>query len=198
MRWLAASSLLSGIDTTRFPEDRPAKVEYKQAGAERRRRLSAAPPRHVGLTAEPISDEEFAHLIDSGDLDSILSRVALDSATMALPALPALPAFPALQAAALLLALALGLRWALVALVPRIRVKSVLRNLPGPPSASWLSGNLDMIYDPANIAWHHETTRKYGGVVKYHALFGVRFLLFSSQEQCTLTGPLRCAPFLSG
>ncbi|KLO15341.1 cytochrome P450 [Schizopora paradoxa] len=81
----------------------------------------------------------------------------------------------------------------LFSLLSFLRVKSILRSIPGPPRppgwAGWAAGNLPFVYDRENLAWHHAATRafaqegeKVAGVVQIHALFG--------DEQLYVTDPV--------
>ncbi|EPQ52971.1 cytochrome P450 [Gloeophyllum trabeum ATCC 11539] len=51
-------------------------------------------------------------------------------------------------------------------------VKSPLRTLPGPPSKSWRTGHLGLLYNPYGMKWHHELNQKYGGVAKINGIWG--------------------------
>ena len=54
--------------------------------------------------------------------------------------------------------------------------KSPLRKLPGPPSQSWLYGNVKQIFERGqSIAWD-EWMLTYGKTFRYPVLFNVRFL----------------------
>jgi hypothetical protein len=54
--------------------------------------------------------------------------------------------------------------------------KSPLRNLPGPPSQSWLYGNAKYIIERGqSVAWD-EWMATYGKTFQYPSMFNVRFL----------------------
>ncbi len=84
-----------------------------------------------------------------------------------------------------------GSTWLLWKVVRRYTVHSVLDNLPGPPSPSFLHGqstmsrrifrvpylppgNLQQLYDKQGWDFHRELGEKYGHVVLLHGKFGVR------------------------
>ena len=50
---------------------------------------------------------------------------------------------------------------------------SPLRGLPGPPSPSFVFGNLKQIFDAENSVLHEAWTEKYGNTLKYRAWFNV-------------------------
>ena len=50
---------------------------------------------------------------------------------------------------------------------------SPLRDLPGPPSPSFVFGNLKEIFDADNSVLHEAWTEKYGHTLMYRAWFNV-------------------------
>ncbi|OBZ67636.1 Docosahexaenoic acid omega-hydroxylase CYP4F3 [Grifola frondosa] len=66
--------------------------------------------------------------------------------------------------------------WFLWRYFRHIFVKSPLDNLPGPPSQSFVKGNLSQLYDPHGWAFHRELAETYGPVVKLHGMFGRKIL----------------------
>ncbi|KAF8212641.1 cytochrome P450 [Mycena galopus ATCC 62051] len=56
------------------------------------------------------------------------------------------------------------------------QIFSPLRNLPGPPRKSLITGNLTQFHDPDNWEFQHELEENYGQVVNVHGLFGDRGL----------------------
>lgn len=50
---------------------------------------------------------------------------------------------------------------------------SPLRNLPGPPSPSWVYGNFIDIFKADNSVLHEKWLDQYGDTIKYRVLFGV-------------------------
>ncbi|TFK92491.1 cytochrome P450 [Polyporus arcularius HHB13444] len=69
-----------------------------------------------------------------------------------------------------------ALTWLLLKVVRRYTVKSALDNLPGPPSPSFLHGNLQQLYDKQGWEFHRELGEKYGHVVLLHGKFGRKLL----------------------
>lgn len=65
-----------------------------------------------------------------------------------------------------------GSIWALRRAIHRIRVKSLIRNLPGPKNESWITGNFPEIYDVLNFKWHYDITEKYDGIFQINGMFG--------------------------
>jgi len=63
----------------------------------------------------------------------------------------------------------------------QIRIaKSPLRKLPGPPSQSWLYGNIKQIFERGqSVAWD-EWVSTYGRTFLYRDMFNVRFLFHST------------------
>ena len=55
----------------------------------------------------------------------------------------------------------------------RIKQYRALKDLPGPPASSLLTGNLGKFFDPDSVAWHAELTEKYGSAVRLTGPFGV-------------------------
>ncbi|EPT02236.1 hypothetical protein FOMPIDRAFT_1022896 [Fomitopsis schrenkii] len=54
--------------------------------------------------------------------------------------------------------------------------QSPLDNIPGPPSAHWMKGNLGQLFNRAEWDFTHGLGLKYGSVVKLHGMFGTRQL----------------------
>ncbi|OCB91363.1 cytochrome P450 [Sanghuangporus baumii] len=71
--------------------------------------------------------------------------------------------------------------WVWFRLLQRVRVKSLVRGLPGPDNPSWLTGNFPEIYDVLNVRWHHEAVRRYGKLFQINGMFG--------DEQLYITDP---------
>ncbi|RPD54902.1 cytochrome P450 [Lentinus tigrinus ALCF2SS1-7] len=69
-----------------------------------------------------------------------------------------------------------GTSWLLWKFVRQYVVKSDFDNLPGPPSPSFLYGNLKQIYDKNGWAFHRELGEKYGPAVLLHGKFGRKLL----------------------
>ncbi|VDB89999.1 unnamed protein product [Peniophora sp. CBMAI 1063] len=57
------------------------------------------------------------------------------------------------------------------ATISRRRKRRALRNLPAPPSPSFITGNLLDLYTEGALPLHTKLTEKYGGVIKYDGLF---------------------------
>lgn len=71
-------------------------------------------------------------------------------------------------------------------------VQSVFLHIPGPPSQSWITGdlllvymllddakgesagNLGQLFNSKGLPFHHHLSERYGGIVKIHGFFGVR------------------------
>ena len=51
--------------------------------------------------------------------------------------------------------------------------RSKLRDLPGPPNASWLFGNLKEIYSAENAVTQERWTALYGNTIKYRGWLSV-------------------------
>ncbi|KAI0659771.1 cytochrome P450 [Cubamyces menziesii] len=66
--------------------------------------------------------------------------------------------------------------WVLWQALRRLVVRDVLDNLPGPPSPSFLYGNLKQVYDRQGWAFHRELGERYGSAVKLHGKFGQKIL----------------------
>ncbi|KAI0791323.1 cytochrome P450 [Abortiporus biennis] len=58
--------------------------------------------------------------------------------------------------------------------------RSTLKNIPGPPPMSWITGNMRQLYD-RHQGWDLEMdiTENYGPVAKFHGLFGEEMLFVS-------------------
>ncbi|KAJ7457798.1 cytochrome P450 [Mycena latifolia] len=68
--------------------------------------------------------------------------------------------------------LILGSGYAVIGIIRRIFGRSVLDNIPGPPSRSPLTGNLLEFRDPNGWEFQRELEENYGGVVLLRGLFG--------------------------
>ncbi|KAI0828713.1 cytochrome P450 [Trametes gibbosa] len=55
-------------------------------------------------------------------------------------------------------------------------VKSPLDNIPGPPSPSWMTGNLPQMFDRQGMPFYYDLIDKYGPVVKLHGAYGRKIL----------------------
>ena len=94
--------------------------------------------------------------------------------------------------------------WSALRAFRRVRVKSILKGLPGPSSPSWFLGALDAVFaerhnvltvfwacagnlpemhDVLNFRWHHEATKKYGNVFQVNGMLGVSVLLFLERAE---------------
>ncbi|EJD06281.1 cytochrome P450 [Fomitiporia mediterranea MF3/22] len=73
---------------------------------------------------------------------------------------------------AALVAAATTLAWLVYRAIRRVRVKSLIRGLPGPDNPSWLTGNFPEIYDVLNVRWHQEAVKKYGKLFQINGMFG--------------------------
>ncbi|KAI0631283.1 cytochrome P450 [Trametes polyzona] len=72
--------------------------------------------------------------------------------------------------------LALGATWILWKIIRRLVITSDLDNLPGPPSPSFLYGNLKQLYDRQGFQFHQSLGERYGPVVRLHGKFGSNIL----------------------
>ncbi|KAF9448714.1 cytochrome P450, partial [Macrolepiota fuliginosa MF-IS2] len=59
----------------------------------------------------------------------------------------------------------------------RFIVKSPLDNLPGPPSHSWLFGNIPQLFNPNGWDFHHSILKRYGKAMKFRGALGERLLV---------------------
>ncbi|EIW54967.1 cytochrome P450 [Trametes versicolor FP-101664 SS1] len=66
--------------------------------------------------------------------------------------------------------------WLLWTLFRRLTLKSDLDNLPGPPSPSFLYGNLRQLYSNQSFKFHKSLGEKYGPVVGLHGTLGSNVL----------------------
>ncbi|KAI0350833.1 cytochrome P450 [Trametes cingulata] len=66
--------------------------------------------------------------------------------------------------------------WLLWRVMRATRARSPLDKVPGPPPASFLTGNLGQIMDKRGWSFHTEIAEKYGSVIKLHWLFGKPWL----------------------
>ncbi|KXN84324.1 putative cytochrome P450 4d20 [Leucoagaricus sp. SymC.cos] len=68
--------------------------------------------------------------------------------------------------------------WYIVrAIVETFVLKSPLDDIPGPPSRSWLLGNVTQLINPRGWGFHRHILEKFGRVVKLRGPFGERFLV---------------------
>ncbi|KAI0631279.1 cytochrome P450 [Trametes polyzona] len=58
----------------------------------------------------------------------------------------------------------------------QVFVKSPLDNIPGPPSPSWMTGNLPQMFNRQGMAFYHDLIDNYGPVVKLHGAYGRKIL----------------------
>ncbi|OSD05177.1 cytochrome P450 [Trametes coccinea BRFM310] len=69
-----------------------------------------------------------------------------------------------------------GAAWLLWKLVRSYVYSNVLSNLPGPPSESFVYGNLKQLYNPRGWDFHRELGEKYGHAVQLRGRFGRKML----------------------
>ncbi|KAI0370635.1 cytochrome P450 [Pilatotrama ljubarskyi] len=69
-----------------------------------------------------------------------------------------------------------ALSWLLWKILRSYVVGGVLDNLPGPPSPSFVYGNLKQLYDRRGWNFHREIGEHYGPAVKLHGKFGKKIL----------------------
>ncbi|KAF4577459.1 cytochrome P450-dit2 [Pleurotus pulmonarius] len=50
--------------------------------------------------------------------------------------------------------------------------RSVFPHIPGPPSQSWITGNLGQLFNSKGLPFHHHLSERYGGIAKIHGFFG--------------------------
>ena len=62
-------------------------------------------------------------------------------------------------------------------------ISNPLTDLPGPPSPSWLYGNMRQIWDSENSVMHELWASEYGNTIKYRVFLGVSVYCLSP---CTL------------
>ncbi|EIN05404.1 cytochrome P450 [Punctularia strigosozonata HHB-11173 SS5] len=79
----------------------------------------------------------------------------------------------------LVLAVTCPVLWGLWYLYDRSVTKSAIKGLPGPPSQSFITGNLKQIFSYDGMSFHHMLPLRYGGVVQINALFGDQQLYIS-------------------
>ncbi|KAL0960499.1 hypothetical protein HGRIS_005537 [Hohenbuehelia grisea] len=60
--------------------------------------------------------------------------------------------------------------------------RSPFRSIPGPPSASWITGNLGQLFTSHGLPFHNHIVNHYGGVVKVHGFFGDEQLYISDPQ----------------
>jgi len=58
-------------------------------------------------------------------------------------------------------------------------ISNPLTDFPGPPSPSWLYGNMRQIWDSENSVMHERWASEYGNTIKYKVFLGVSVLLVS-------------------
>ncbi|KAI8972821.1 cytochrome P450 [Trametes punicea] len=58
----------------------------------------------------------------------------------------------------------------------RMFVKNPLDNIPGPPSPSWMTGNLRQMHNKQGMAFYYDLIEKYGPVVRLHGAHGRKLL----------------------
>ncbi|TFK64221.1 cytochrome P450 [Pluteus cervinus] len=58
-------------------------------------------------------------------------------------------------------------------------VPSAFRHIPGPPSQSWVKGNLGQLFNPKGLPFHQRLVDAYGGMVKVYGFFGDEQLYIS-------------------
>ncbi|KAH9852301.1 cytochrome P450 [Lenzites betulinus] len=58
----------------------------------------------------------------------------------------------------------------------QVFVKGPLDNIPGPPSPSWMTGNLPQMFDKQGMPFYYDLIDKYGPVVKLHGAYGRKIL----------------------
>ncbi|KAI9069672.1 cytochrome P450 [Trametes sanguinea] len=78
---------------------------------------------------------------------------------------------PLLQAVAVC-----SVTWFLWKFFRRFVVKTDLDNLPGPPSPSFIYGNIRQLYDRRSFKYHRHLGEEYGPVVRLHGRFGENVL----------------------
>ncbi|KAJ2986929.1 hypothetical protein NUW54_g9577 [Trametes sanguinea] len=78
---------------------------------------------------------------------------------------------PLLQAVAVC-----SVTWFLWKFFRRFVVKTDLDNLPGPPSPSFIYGNIRQLYDRRSFKFHRHLGEEYGPVVRLHGRFGENVL----------------------
>ncbi|KAJ7078782.1 cytochrome P450 [Mycena epipterygia] len=61
---------------------------------------------------------------------------------------------------------------------------SPFRNIPGPASQSWFTGNLGQLFNAKGLPFHHDLVDQYGGMVKVYGFFGDEQLYIS--DPCAL------------
>jgi len=67
----------------------------------------------------------------------------------------------------------------LISFIWREHISNPLTDLPGPPSPSWLYGNMRQIWDSDNSVMHERWVDEYGNTIKYKTFLGVSVLLVS-------------------
>ncbi|KAI0327588.1 cytochrome P450 [Cubamyces sp. BRFM 1775] len=73
-------------------------------------------------------------------------------------------------------ALICAVTWTLWSYFRQMCVKSPLDNIPGPPSPSWMTGNLPQMFNRQGIPFYHDLIEKYGPVVRLHGAYGRKIL----------------------
>ncbi|KAF9448806.1 cytochrome P450 [Macrolepiota fuliginosa MF-IS2] len=62
-------------------------------------------------------------------------------------------------------------------LLRRFIIKSAFDNLPGPPSRSWLFGNIPQLFTPNGWNFHHSILKRYGRAIKLRGVLGEQLLV---------------------
>ncbi|CCL98712.1 uncharacterized protein FIBRA_00716 [Fibroporia radiculosa] len=85
-------------------------------------------------------------------------------------------------------ALLLIIMWFLRYYMKQRFFNSILDNIPGPPSSSFWTGNLQQFFGRHGYGFHEELAQNYGSVVKIHGSFGRRLLyVFDPKALHTMT-----------
>jgi hypothetical protein len=103
-------------------------------------------------------------------------------------------------------AIASGVLWFIGSyILDKLRVKSLIRNLPTLGRGHWFSGNLLELFDIGNIGFHSEAKKRYGGALVIHGILGVSNAIYDSASQThtnagranILLGSARDAPHIN-
>lgn len=79
-------------------------------------------------------------------------------------------------------ALTLATIWLLRKYLGQCNAYSVMRNIPGPPSGSWVKGNIMQFYDRRGQAFQEGVALNYGAIVRLEGLFGSKMLYVSDPK----------------
>ncbi|KAJ3560047.1 hypothetical protein NP233_g11086 [Leucocoprinus birnbaumii] len=91
------------------------------------------------------------------------------------------------------LLLTVGCYYFLRLIFNRVILKSPFDDLPGPPSNSWLLGNIPQLFQPKGWGFHDEILRKYGRAIKMRGALGERlFLTFDPRALHHILVKARC------